>query len=208
MNILLRIKNALKNKKFIGLLIFSILLTVLATLITYLASYYIHYTFNIPPVVKDLLWEKLPYYNVLWLSELCLVFSGIFMIYWAIKNDKFTIPYAIAIIAIFHILRAGLIVLTPLGFPYEYQGFIHAGAESVFMYGAFPSGHISVPYLIFMITKSKLALLLTFLVGLFLLISRGHYSIDLVGTLLLAYPIFKFSEKYMRKYFKDERKDN
>jgi hypothetical protein len=194
--------------RFKQLLFIAILFGISAILTTYIASYYIHTTFSFPPVVKDLLWEKLPYLPVLWMSELFLVTSTVFLFFWALKNDKFMIPYVIIMCSIFHTLRAGLIILTPLGFPYEYNGFMHYGQESVFMYGAFPSGHLSVPYIIFLVTKSKIALALTFIVGLTLLISQSHYSIDIIGTLLLAYPTFKLSEKYLRKYFKEEKTKN
>lgn len=194
-------KHKIFEKRFLALLFISLFISVLALAVTYLASWYIHETFQQPPVVRDLIWEKLPYLNVLWLSEIFLMLSIVFMICWAFKNNKYLLPYAIILYSIFHFLRAGLIVLTPLGFPYEYTGIMHRGAESVFMYGAFPSGHLSIPYLTFMVTKNKIALAFTFLVGLFLLLSRGHYSIDLIGTLLLAYPLFKFSEKYLKRYF-------
>lgn len=186
-----------EDKKFIKLIFTSILFLLIAITTTYLASYYIEKTFIEVPIVRDLLWEKLPYFDWMWLSEGFLILSVFLGVLEGFKQNKNLIPYALILISIFHLLRAGLVILTPLGFPGQYGGFIHIKT----LYGAFPSGHLSVPYLIFMVSKKKRFFLLAFLVGLTLLICRGHYSIDLIGTLLLAYPIFKFSEKYIRKYF-------
>ena len=197
------LKERFFEKRFLILLGISLALSLIATRITYGASKYIHRVFNIPPVVKDLVWEKIPYIPVLWLAEVFMLVSLAYMIFWAffIKKNKYYLPYAVTLFAIFHFFRAILIVLTPLGFPYTYDGILHAGAESVFMFGAFPSGHLAIPALTFLITKRKTALILTLLVGALLLLSRGHYSIDLVGTVLLAYPIYRFSKLYLKKHF-------
>lgn len=187
--------------KFFQLLIISLIFLIIAMFLTFFSSKYIYENFGEPPVVKDLLWEKLPYLPILWLSEIFLIFSVIYGVIWAIRINKNLIPYTIILISIFHIIRAGLIVLTPLGFPYPYGGFIHKKG-SIFLLGAFPSGHLSVPYFISMVSEKKIFLILTILVGITLLLSRAHYSIDLIGTLLIAYPIYKFGEKYFKKYFK------
>jgi len=196
-------KNFVK-RRFSILLVISLILVYIAVQTTYLASKYIAKHFQSPPIVRDLIWEKLPYLPILWLSEILMILSIIYMVVWAVQHDLFSLPYAIILYSVFHLLRAGLIILTPLGFPYTYTGIFQTGKDSVFLYGAFPSGHLSLPYLTFMITKNKIALILTILVALTLLVSRGHYSIDLIGTLLLTYPLFKFSEKYLKKYFTQE----
>lgn len=192
------------TKKFIVLAVITILLAVTATLATRYASSYIYENFGEPPVIKDLLWSKLPHLKVMWLSEIFLVLSVVYMIIYGLfkKNLKLGL-YASVLVSIFHLFRAGMIVLTPMGFPYNYAGFIHS-QESIYNLGAFPSGHLSIPYLIFMITKSKIVLILTFLVGITLLLCRGHYSIDLIGALLLGYPIFRFSEKYLKRFFEND----
>ncbi len=195
------LKEKFIEKRFLILMGITIVCSLISTKITYIASKYIHSTFNIPPVVKDLIWEHLPYLPILWVSEVLMLLSALYLLIWSFKKNKYYLPYAILIISIFHLFRAFLIVLTPLGFPYEYNGILYNSNKSVLMYGAFPSGHLSIPLLAYLITKKNLALLLTFLVGITLLISRGHYSIDLVGTILLIYPIYKFSENYLKKYF-------
>ena len=69
-------------------MIIAVIFVVASTLLTYGTSYYIHKTFTNLPVVKDLLWEKLPYYNIIWIAELFLVLSVILGIIWAIKEKK------------------------------------------------------------------------------------------------------------------------
>jgi len=188
------------TKKFIFLLSISIFIMIISIILTYSSSIYIYKNFGNPPIVKDWMWEKLPYLKIFWLTEVLIIASIILGFIFAFKNNLFLIPYAIILISIFHILRAGLIILTPLGFEC-YSGLIPYGRNSIWLFGNYPSGHLSIPYLIFMVSKKKIFLLLTFLIGMIMLISHGHYSIDLIGTLLLVYPLFKFSEKYIRKYF-------
>lgn len=194
----------MRNKRFIKLLLFSILIIVLAFFISFVAGQYIKTNFPNRPVAEDLLWRFLPYYPIIGVAEILIVICCVYLVYYGIKRDRFLIPYAIILGSLFHIFRAGLIILTPLAFPYAYNGFLNGGQNSIFTLGAFPSGHISIPYFIFTLTKNKIILLLTFIIGLILLISRGHYTIDIIGGLLLAYPVFKFSEEFLKPYFLDK----
>ena len=190
------------SRKFTLLCAIALNLIIIAVLITISANYFIQDKFQQVPIVSDLLWEYLPHVPIFWLSEILIIVGLAYMAIWGYKTNKYLLPYAAALIAIFHIIRAGVIILTPLGFPYTYEGLIQVGkTTSVLFGGAFPSGHLAFPYLIFMITKSYIVLAITILVGAILLLSRAHYSIDLVGTLLVAYLVFKFSEAYMRGYF-------
>jgi len=194
-----------KDKKFQVRAAFVIFMYFVVILLNYLASQYIKNTFVHPAIVKDLLWNNLPDLPILWISEVVIAITIIWMFVYAFKNDKFYFPYIFYLWGIFQIIRAGLIVLTPLGFPNHYSGIVPVGDESVFAYGAFPSGHLAYPTLAYLLTKHWAFILLSLIGGLALLISRGHYSIDLVGTLLLGYFVYHVSEKYVKWWFIDEK---
>ncbi|MFA5020264.1 MAG: hypothetical protein WC533_04150 [Candidatus Pacearchaeota archaeon] len=189
------------KKKFIINLTISLILYLLAIVLAYLSSLYIKKNFVAPPIVQDLMWNILPNLKIIWVSEIFIILTVIFTFLWALKKDKDYIPYLISLWALFQIIRAGMIVLTPLGFPNHYSGLIPTGEESVFAFGAFPSGHLAYPILAYLITKMRIFILFSILVILALLISRGHYSIDLIGTFLLSYPLYILAEKYIKKYF-------
>mgnify|MGYP001571338215 CR=1 FL=1 len=195
------------TRSFLKKLVIAILFFVLAVFIPAISSTYIKENFANPPIVKDLLWEILPNIPIMWLSELFLLASVLYLIIWALKKDINYIPYAILLYSTFALIRAGIIVLTPLGLPNHYNGLAPIGEESVFRYGAFPSGHLAYPVLTFLITKSNLILIFGFVMSLVILISRGHYSIDLIGSVLLGFFIFVLAEKYVKKYFIKSKKD-
>lgn len=189
------------KKRFLIKLGIAGCLYIIAVLLCNLTSHYIRVTFQNPPVAPDLLWMHLPYLPITWLSEIFLGISVLYILNWALKKDKDFIPYAISVYSIFQIIRAFLIILTPLGIPSSYSGLAPIGGTSVFAYGAFPSGHLAYPVLTYLITRKKIVLFFSLIVALALLIARGHYTIDLIGTIMLAYCLYKLSERYIKEYF-------
>ena len=88
-----------------------------------------------------------------------------------------------------YLLRAGIMVLTPLA-PAQGEGpFLFSPQQ----YGMFPSGHVAALTLLAMLTpadRPRLRTLQRVLVAVMaaaLVLAHGHYSIDVVGGLLLAY---------------------
>jgi membrane-associated phospholipid phosphatase len=79
--------------------------------------------------------------------------------------------------------------------------------------GTFPSGHAGHVFLLFLLipfayTFSKyMMLLITVLISFFLIVSREHYTIDVVGGILLVFAVYKFMEylKVETKYEKNIR---
>lgn len=189
-----------KNNHFWKKILLSFIIFGVSVLISYLASVYIKSRFGNPPIVDDLIWGVLPYIKLQLASEIIIALSVLFLVYWSIRNNKNYIPYAIILWSSFQILRAGLIVLTPLGIPYSYTGISPIGENSFMKFGAFPSGHLAYPYLTYLITKSKLAIVFTILSTLVLLVSRGHYSIDLIGTFFIGFTLWYIFEKHIKNY--------
>ena len=181
-------------------MILSFILYILVIFSTYLSSIFIRYKFVKPPIVRDLLWECLPIMNLFWISEVIIGLSVFVLIFYAIKEDKYYIPYFWIMVSTFQLVRAVLIILTPLGIPSSYSGFL-IGNETMMAFGTYPSGHLAYPFLTFLLTKKPIALFFSFLVATILILSRGHYTIDLVGTITLGFSIYVLFEFYLKKYF-------
>jgi membrane-associated phospholipid phosphatase len=102
------------------------------------------------------------------------------------------VPEVIALFGLMEIGRALIMVLTPLAVPYDEA--THFGLEGVRNWGEFPSGHAATFLLYYLIVDGDVSpriksALRWLLVGeiVALLVSHSHYSIDIVGGLLLAY---------------------
>lgn len=100
--------------------------------------------------------------------------------------------------------RAFLVIATPLGGPARPN--IHYGMTPLILNGPFPSGHTAFVFMCYLfINKNEAPLIKNILlfstVGeiISLILSRGHYTIDVVGGLLLTYVVYDVFVK--RKWF-------
>ncbi len=151
------------------------------------------------PILNDLLLDNLPFYKIAWLYDIFVIFPVlIFLIYVYYKKTP-QIPYLLVVFGISQLLRGIFIVLTPFGSPFgNYVGLF----DSTWMRsGVYPSGHVATAFLTFLLTQSKLKWLnLAFTIGIIitLLLTRGHYSIDIFSALIFSYAVFKFSETSLK----------
>jgi hypothetical protein len=188
------------ERRFWLLLAISINLVIIAILVSFLAALFFTTHFPDAPVIRDLIWESLPFLPITWVSEIVIVISIAYMFIWSLKKDKYLLPYIISLLALFNIIRAFLYILTPMSFPNNYSGFTPDYLK-ILMTGAFPSGHFVYPVLAYFLTRNRFMILLIILSAISLLMSNGHYSIDIIGTLVIGFGLYKFSEKYLKKYF-------
>lgn len=140
----------------------------------------------------DLLLDSLPYVRgARWLTVVALVLGfGIFLA-GVLRHEPWRLPATVSVFAILYLLRAGMTVLTPLAPAQGDQPFIFTPQQ----YGMFPSGHVAALTLLALLTPSerpwarRVHLVLVVVMAAGLLLARGHYSIDVVGGLLLAYVV-------------------
>ena len=155
-----------------------------------------------PPILDDLILNTIDG-NYSWsmkLAEIIIGFSIILFVLYAKKNKEDVIKW-IFIIATFQLIRGIMIPLT------IYNPIVSSSFFSryvTFRQGVMPSGHVSIPFLFYLFTykKSKLQiffLISTFLVSLFLLLSKNHYTIDLIVAFFVCYSIKCFTEKHIFK---------
>lgn len=170
-------------------------LGVLAALGTLLANLLITRGFADAARPDDLLFELLPYLRpARWLTVVGLVLGfGVFLADllrregWAGRR----LQEAATAFALMYLLRAGMTVLTPLAPAQGEEPFIFSPQQ----YGMFPSGHTAAITLLLLLTpadrtwaRRAQGLSLALMVA-GLLLARGHYSIDVVGGLLLGYVV-------------------
>ncbi|MFA5796883.1 MAG: phosphatase PAP2 family protein [Candidatus Woesearchaeota archaeon] len=153
------------------------------------------------PTVPDIVHKYIAFNP--WYSHIAEIFLAITSMLFIIsayhqRTDK-PIPFALSVLAAFAILRALILPLTPLTnpFPYpeEFSPFSQFNAG-----GAFPSGHAGFAILFFLLIPWKekklkyTALFTALLTGFFMIISRGHYTIDVVGGILLGYATYRMMD--------------
>jgi membrane-associated phospholipid phosphatase len=200
----LSLRSVLSSQQFA----LSLVLIAIATLLNAAGSVFIQANFPDRPMVPDLLFELLPYIpgtqdmtDILNVLGVTLVFG------YFVAVDRIRIPYAVSAFAITEILRAFMIVLTPIGGPLG--NVVNYGLTSIHQHGQIPSGHTLVVALGYMLVDGKKAPLLKLVLFLAvigevvcLLLSHGHYSIDIVAGLLIAYFGFHELERYKdRRWF-------
>lgn len=148
------------------------------------------------PIVPDIFFTLTP--EIPWLAyttDPILAAAFVLFLVQALKIDRERFPYYIFSIAVLFISRAFLMVLTPLGRPTgNLDSYGILSFTGVLQHGMFPSGHqmlISMCWFLIDGIKAprlkRAAGLLTALEAVTLLLSRGHYSIDIVGALLVSY---------------------
>lgn len=157
------------------------------------SSAYVDLRFPDRPAPSDLLFRLLP--NVPWtqyLGDIALL-AGLALLTWhALRHQPHDGPGMIALAGVVQITRAAINTLTPLATPLG-NG-TQWGLVDYVQNGMFPSGHAATALLFYLVVdetkapRMKRAMLwLVAIEVLALLLSRGHYSIDIVGGLLLVY---------------------
>jgi membrane-associated phospholipid phosphatase len=142
------------------------------------------------PIVPDLLFTLLPDVPVLTLATDFIMNSAIVLLFWYMfGRDRLHLPYYFFTAGVLYAFRGLLMILTPLGRPTGNLDSFGAGVvANLKQHGMFPSGHTMLSAAIFLLIDGKrhpgfkratgllcLAEMIT------LILSRGHYSIDIVG---------------------------
>lgn len=143
------------------------------------------------PIPEDALFRILPYVSeARYLTAGALILAAVIFFWHVIARTPARLPELIAIFAIMYTSRAVIMILTPLADAHGPGPFVFPLQQ----HGMFPSGHIAVMMLFTRLIdeqeaptlhRLELALLVTCSVA--FVLSHGHYSIDVIGGLLLGY---------------------
>jgi membrane-associated phospholipid phosphatase len=190
-------------------LILGILALVASSYFNTLMSDLIHYLYPDRPIVPDLLFDILPFIPALeFATDPIVIASVIIMLYVALAADRKRAAYYFFAVAAGYVCRGILIILTPLGRP---TGNLDRYGIGVFLriyqHGLFPSGHAYLAAVIYFLIDRAISPRLKTAAGvlcifeiLTALLSHGHYSIDLVGGVMLAYLIYVLMNRHKDRF--------
>lgn len=154
---------------------------------------------------KDLFLDNLPTINTQIIVVQLALFFWIFVWFLIALNPKY-ILFAIKATALFIIIRAFFMNLTPLGIyphyiPFEkkYIGFNFYNFLT-FEGNFFFSGHVGFPVLLSLIFKDnkfwkRFFIFFAALFGISVLLAHSHYSIDVFASPFITYTIYKISQR-------------
>lgn len=183
----------------------SVAILLMATKLNFVSGNLIKTLYPYRQPINDFLFDRLPLVSwTQYLTDIFVILTAVITLYYFIKYQIKYLPYAIMAFAIFYLLRSGLVLLNPFSGFYGHEATY--GISTIKQYGCFPSGHTGLTVVAYMLTdksKSKAINIILYLlvIGevLSLLLSRGHYGIDIVGGLLLAYFVVTWFGKYKEK---------
>ncbi|MHB9004364.1 MAG: phosphatase PAP2-related protein [Coriobacteriia bacterium] len=158
---------------------------------TRLANVIITRFFPDKPMPDDLILESIPFLPYAeYVADIAVLAAGLIALIYIVTRQPNKLLRGLVIFALMYLLRAVFIVLTPLANPHgaDYYGIL--GSQN----GMWPSGHSANVMLSYLLLHSadagvwrNVVLALAFVEWIMMLFSRGHYSIDIIGAILLAY---------------------
>jgi len=170
----------------------SALLLALAGIASGVSSNFIAREFPDRPTPRDLLFETLPHWHVAqYTADLALLGALVILVVCTVNRGSRQVAEAICVFALMYLLRAFAMALTPLASAHGNGALF--GVVPAVQNGMWPSGHAGAALLcvLLLVTDSvalrRLTLTLAVLVWLSLVIGHAHYSIDILGGMLLAY---------------------
>ena len=148
------------------------------------------------PVVPDLLFSLLPDVPFLaYLSDPLMAAAVVLILWYAFRLDRRHLPYYFCTAGLTYLARGLLMALTPLGRPtgnLDSYGIFRV--IQLKQHGMFPSGHVTLAAAFFFLIDGqrhpgwkRAAGLLGLAQIITLLLSRGHYSIDVAGGIMVGY---------------------
>lgn len=125
-----------------------------------------------------------------------ILFIAGFFIYWLI-NEPARVPYLVIAVAMLMLVRNAFLLLTPVaelpGLMPLYQGGLGDGLHGTLLHDQelFFSGHTGVPFLFFLLSRRRPAvayacLTMAVLNAVGVLLTRNHYSIDVLGAFFIV----------------------
>ena len=187
----------------------SIGLLVLAATACFMASELIQYLYPDRPIVPDLLFDLLPNIPFLaYLTDPIMAAALGLIIYYAFNQGRCHMGFYFFTVGIMYVLRGPLMILTPMGRP---TGNLDSyGIFEIFelkQHGMFPSGHVMLVAIFFFMIDGKRhsgfkwAMAILGMAEIFtLVLSRGHYSIDIVGGVMQAFIVITVMSQYKERF--------
>jgi membrane-associated phospholipid phosphatase len=148
------------------------------------------------PAPEDLILRAVgPYVWAQYITEVAIISSLAVLALYIFNHARAELAEMTTIFAVMYLIRSVIMVLTPLA--NSYQGPGSFGFIPLDQLGMLPSGHVAAAlFCIYLIDARRAPHMKHLAIALFLiqiaalLLSHGHYSIDIVGGALLGYFVF------------------
>jgi hypothetical protein len=154
------------------------------------------------PMLSDLILDNLPVMDLSLVYDIiCLIPILLMFVYIVHKKEYNRVPFILLMIGIFYLVRGVFIVLTPFGNPPMFGGSDPLfNGFSKYELGVYPSGHAGNVFMLFLLVNDsiykKIILTCLTIVIIALLLSHGHYSIDIFSGIFFAYAIKAYGMKH------------
>ncbi|MBI5011195.1 MAG: hypothetical protein HZB98_16405 [Bacteroidia bacterium] len=154
------------------------------------------------PMLSDLILDNLPVIDLSLVYDIvCLIPIFLVFVYVAHRKEYNRVPFILLMVGIFYLVRGVFIVLTPFGNPPLFEGSDPLfNGFSKYELGVYPSGHTGNVFMLFMLVNDsvykKIILACLVVVIIALLLSHGHYSIDIFSGVFFAYAIRSYGIKH------------
>jgi membrane-associated phospholipid phosphatase len=184
---------------------FSFVVVLLATIANFVGGELIKVFYPNRTTINDFLYDRFPLIGwTQYLTDIFVLIAAALILIYFFKYQFKYLPYLLMAFGIFYFFRSFMILLNPFGGYYGNESTY--GISTIKQYGAFPSGHTGFAVVCYLMSdklKSKpIHYMLWFLVVgeiVALLLSRGHYGVDIAGGLLLGYYVACQMKKYREK---------
>lgn len=173
----------------------SVFLLACSGVTSLLATRIINAEFADRPTPRDLILGLLPRVNAAeYVADAVVLIAILVAALYFARYRPTELPSVIAMLATMYLLRSALILLTPLAIPHGPGRFGFLPPQS----GMWPSGHSANVMICLLSVEGRTAprvkrllLALAIVEWSSMLLAHGHYSIDVVGGVLLAYFIWR-----------------
>jgi len=158
------------------------------------------------PMLSDLILDNLPVMDLSLVYDIvCMIPILLIFIYMFHKRDFNRFPFILLMVGLFYLVRGVFIVLTPFGNPPMFMGSDPLfNGFSKYELGVYPSGHTGNVFMLYLLANDslykKLILICLSIVVIALLLSHGHYSIDIFSGVFFAYAIKSYGMKHLRMF--------
>lgn len=196
-----KIKQVFKSRNFY--LTFALVLV--TTVANFVSGALIEKFYPDRTTINDFLFDRLPLIEwTQYLTDIFVLISAVLVLVYFAKYQLKYLPHLLLVFGVFYLFRSVMILMNPFGGFYGNDATY--GITTIKQCGAFPSGHTGfavISYLMVDKLKSKsIHVALWFLAAgeiIALLLSRGHYCVDIAGGLLLSYYVVNRLERYREK---------
>ncbi len=153
------------------------------------------YILSVLPVVKNNFTTGIYLY-----LYLIVLLASLMVFTW---KEPARVPYILAVFGVLLLASNLFYTTTVLAPPADRPPRVVAGFE--FDHDLFPSRHVGLTFLLGLLTQVLWLRYLLFgvsvILGIDVLLLHIHYSFDILGGYVVAYAVYKLSEKYLRKWF-------